>query len=59
MKKNCHTLFRFTRRLLLGESICEFLKLSDDGAVPLGPGRDVPVLIVVQELGNAGKGAPC
>jgi len=55
----CNTLLSFPYRLLLGQSVGEFLKLSDDGAVSLGPGQDVSLLIIVQELGDASVGAPC
>ena len=55
----CCTSFRFSYRLLVGQSGGELLKLSDDGAVPLGPCRDVSLLIVVQEVRNAGLGGFC
>lgn len=53
------TSFRFSYRLLVGQSVGELLKLSDDSAVPLGPCRDVTFLIVVQEARDAGLGGFC
>lgn len=55
----CHTSFRFPHRLLLGQSIGEFLKLRNDRFITLRPRRDVSLLIVVQELGNANLGGLC
>ena len=54
-----HTSFRFSHHLLLRQSVGEFLQLGDDRAVSLRPSRDVSLLVVVQELGDAGLGGFC
>jgi hypothetical protein len=58
-KNAYHSLFHLSHRLLLRQSVCELLKLGDDRAVGLRPGRDVPLLIVARELGDASLGGLC
>lgn len=54
-----YTSFHFPHRLLLHKSVGEFLKLSGDWPVSLRPGRDMSLLVVVQELRNVSLGGLC
>ena len=53
------TSFCFPHRLFLGQSVGQFLKLSDDRAVALLSSRHVSLLVVVQELRDASLGGLC